>query len=167
MRVRKCIELSLLGLFGFSLLGSECLLSSDLLKCLSMFSLDSFALIFEFESSHFVEIVFPVIIPLGVALGNIGLAAVSCLITMGETRDRSHTHILGSEVLVLEVVEDLAEVHVVVVATLLLLFLKYFVKLLHNHRVHSLEDLHDVSRRANRLSLSTLDKGRELDEHFL
>ena len=167
MRVRKCIELSLLSLFGFSLLGSECLLSSDLLKCLSMFSLDSFALIFEFESSHFVEIVFPVIIPLGVALGNIGLTAVSGLVAVSEPGYGPDTDILGSEVLVLEVVENLAEIHVVVVATLLLLFLKYFVKLLHNHRVHSLEDLHDVSRRAYRLSLGTLYKGRELDEDFL
>ena len=159
MRVRKCIELSLLSLFGFSLLGSQCLLSSDLLKCLSMFSLDSFALIFEFKSSHSVEIVFSVIIPLGVALGNIGLAAVSCLITVGETRDRSHTHILGSEVLVLKVIEDFTEVHIVVVATLLLLFLKYFVKLLNNDGVHSLEDLHDVSGRSDGLSLGAFNKG--------
>ena len=132
-----------------------------------MLGLDSLTLVFEFECGKLVVVVFAFVVSFGVALGNVGLAAVAGLVAVGEPGDGSHTDVLCSKVLVFEVVEDLAEIHVVVVAALLLLLLEDLVQLFHHDGVHALKDLNDVGSGSDGLSLRAFDQGGELDENLL
>ena len=107
-----------------------------------MLSLNKLPLLLELQCSKTVVVIYKqysikrikltltIVISFSVTLGDVALATVSSLVAMSEARDRSNTHVLGSEVFVLEIIVNLSIVHVMVLTLVLLLFQNDLVELL-------------------------------------
>ena len=125
-----------------------------------MLSLNGLSLILELISGNSVIIVFAIIIALGVTLGDVALATIAGLVTVGEAGDGTDSHVLSSEVLVLKVIENFTIVHVGILTLVLAGSLHDLVELRDDDSVHALEDLDNISAWLD-CSIGSLDKGRE------
>jgi hypothetical protein len=67
---------------------------------------------------------------------------------------------------VLEIIKNLTEIHIGVLAFVLAGSFHYLVKLSDNYCVHAIEDLNDISSRLNG-AIATLNKGGELRINLL